>query len=79
MGAIWKPNKYFSTKLLMKVLETAEKRRREMDNLKDRHLWTVFVTYAVMSYVLSLRGNKGFMLDIEGTTKLKSRETERYF
>ena len=79
MGAIWKPNKGFSTKLLMKVLETAEKIRREMDNLKDRHLWTVFVTYAVMSYVLSLQGNEGFMLDIEGTTKLKSRETERYF
>ena len=59
--------KVFSTKLLMKVLEAAEKRRRQMDNLKDKHIWTVFFTYAVMSYVLSLRGNEGFMLDIEGT------------
>ena len=57
----------------MKVLEAAEKRIRQMKNLNDKHIWTVFVTYAVMSYVLSLQGNKGFMLDIEGNIKLKNR------
>ena len=32
-----------------------------------------------MSYVLSLQGNKIFMLDIEGIRKLRKRENERYF
>ena len=35
MGAIWKPNKGFPTKLLIKVLEAAEKRRTQMNSLKD--------------------------------------------
>ena len=32
-----------------------------------KNVWTVFTTYAVVSYVLSFRGSKGFLLDLKGT------------
>ena len=77
MGVIWKPNKALSTELLLKVIEKAEGRREEDDNSK--HGWTVFVTYIVVSYVISLRGSEGFLLDLGTLRKLKERATNEYF
>ena len=77
MGVIWKPNKAFSTELLLKVIEKAESRR--IDSEESKHGWTVFVTYIAVSYVISLRGSEGFLLDLGSLRKLKERATEEYF
>ena len=34
-----------------------------------RNNWIVFLTYVTISYVLSLRGNKGLILDLNGLNK----------
>ena len=65
MVPIWKPNKGFSTKILLRMLQEAKEKRKDAIKLRDKHVWTVFVVYAVMIYELSLRGVKGLMLDLE--------------
>ena len=79
MGSIWKPNKGFSTNLLKLMLQRAEKKRIELEDLNSRHIWTVFSTYSVISYTLSLRGAEGFLLDLKGTRKNRERRTEKHF
>ena len=69
MGSIWKPNKGLSTDLLLHVIEKAELKIMEYENDKSQHKWIVFVSYMVITYVLSLRGNEGFMLELEGLRK----------
>ena len=77
MGVIWKPNKALSTELVLKLIERSEMRRS--DNETGRHLWTVFVTYLTVSYVISLRGSEGFLLDLKTLRKLRERATDEYF
>ena len=67
MGAIWKPNKGFSVQLLLVMLKSAEVKKSLCNYLHKKHVWTAFVTYAVVSYVLSLQGNEGLLLDLKGT------------
>ena len=69
MGGVWKPNKAFSHSLLMRVLKFAEEKINGEDEgtgWDDRARWIVFMAYIVVSYVLSLRGNEGLMLDLKG-------------
>ena len=77
MGCIWKPNKGFSTELLIEML--TEKARNEVTEFSEKHTFTVFVCYAVVSYVLSLQGNECVLLDIDGMRKSANRNTEKYF
>ena len=72
MGGIWKPNKALSHQLLKTVLEMSEEKINEVDkgvSGEDSSRWIVFVAYVVVSYVLSLRGNEGLMLDLGGLRK----------
>ncbi len=42
---------------------------------EDHNLWVVFSTYAVVSYVTSLRGDEGILLDLQGINeKWKSND-----
>ena len=69
MGGIWKPNKAFSHRLLMTIMEVAEERIKEGEEgmeRDDRARWIVFTAYITVTYVLSLRGNEGLMLDLKG-------------
>ena len=79
MGAIWKPDKGFSVKLLLEMLRRAEETRSMCDSLQEKHVSTVFVTYAVVSYMLSFRGNKGFLLDLKGTRENWDRRDNKVF
>ena len=69
MGSVWKPNKGLSIGLLLNVIERAEQRIAGAEDEKERHQWIVFVSYLVVTYVLSLRGNEGFMLALDGLRK----------
>ena len=69
MGQEWKPNKGMSTELLLTVLEEAERRIEAAPTASELHRWSAFHCYAVVTYVLSLRGREGLLLDLEGLHK----------
>ena len=77
MGVVWKPNKAFSTQILLKIIERAEYKR--INSEESKHDWTVFVTYIAVSYVISLRGSEVLLLDLKTLRKLKERATDDYF
>jgi hypothetical protein len=66
MGQDWRPNKAMSVDLYLKVLEEIELCIEGAPSLRDHNRWIVFYTYAVISYVLSLRGREGLLLDLDG-------------
>ena len=66
MGSIWIPNTAFSTELMLEIISTAEKRIEQSETSEERIQWICFVTYATISYVLSLRGQEGLLLDLGG-------------
>jgi hypothetical protein len=66
MGQKWKPNKGLSMELYLKVLEDTEMKIAGAVSSRDLNRWVVFHLYAVVSYVLSLRGREGLLLDLEG-------------
>ena len=79
MGVIWRPNKVLSTELIKRIVENAESKRSSADEQEERHEWTVFEAYLVVSYVISLRGSEGFLLDLKTMRKLQGRATQEFF
>ena len=69
MGVIWKPNLALSIPLLLAVLAEVEIKSLDAVGDKDHNLWVAFSTYSVVSYVLSLRGNEGVLLDLQGVNE----------
>jgi hypothetical protein len=65
MGQDWRPNQALSMKLMLAVLDMAESRINDAVSEEDAHRWIVFHAYAVISYVVSLRGSEGLLLDLE--------------
>jgi len=76
MGQDWRPNQGFSTDLLLVLIRKAEEEILSAENEDDKHLWIVFVTYVVVTYVISLRGPEGFLLDIRGLLKYWREEND---
>jgi hypothetical protein len=66
MGSDWKPNKAMSIRLLLRMLTGVEVRIASAPSGFDKHRWIVFHTFVTVTYVISLRGSEGFLLDIEG-------------
>ena len=54
-------------------------RNEEIRQQKYKHLWNVFVTYLTVSYVISLQGSEGFLLNLKTLRKLRERATKEYF
>jgi hypothetical protein len=65
MGQDWRPNQALSLPLMLAVLHLADNRVNNSVSDEDAHRWTVFHTYATISYVISLRGTEGLLLDLE--------------
>jgi hypothetical protein len=66
MGQEWRPNKGMSNKLLLRVLQDVEVRILGAASVRELNRWVVFHSYAVVCYVLSLRGSEGLLLDLAG-------------
>ena len=79
MGVVWKPNLALSTPLLLQVLRDAEESLYDASDDKMKNNWLVFVTYVVVSYVLSLRGNEGLVLDLRAMHQNWKRNDGTYF
>jgi hypothetical protein len=55
-----------SIDLYLRVLADTELRIEGAASPREINRWTAFQTYAVVAYVLSLRGREGLILDLEG-------------
>jgi hypothetical protein len=78
MGQVWRPNKALSMELLHKLLEKIETRITESVSDQDLNRWIVLSTYVVVSYVVSLRGTEGLLLDLAGLHRHKGKGGDRY-
>jgi hypothetical protein len=66
MGQDWRPNQAMSQDLLHKVLKVAGLRIEDAVTTRDHNRWIVFHAYVVVTYVVSLRGSEGLLLDLAG-------------
>ena len=69
MGQVVKPNLALSIPLLLRVIRKAEEFMNISEDEEEEHLWLVFTVYVVVSYVISLRGPEGFLLDLSSLNK----------
>jgi hypothetical protein len=72
MGQDWRPNKGMSIQLFLRMLEGVEARIEGAPSSRDLNRWVAFHAYAVVSYVVSLRGREGLLLDLEGLHRHRS-------
>ena len=68
-----------SIPLVLNSIEKAEKNIKECDGNGDKYSWIVFIMYVAISYILSLRVNEGFLLDLDGLNQFWTRNDESYF
>jgi hypothetical protein len=64
MGQEWRPNQAMSINLLLATLESIEDRIDNAPSARELNRWIVFHAFVVVTYVLSLRGPEGFLLDL---------------
>jgi hypothetical protein len=72
MGQDWRPDRAITAQLMQHVLSRVEGRILELggdQNKADRERWIFAGTYFAISYVLSLRGPEGLLLELEGCRK----------
>jgi hypothetical protein len=79
MGQDWRPNKAMSTDMIVKMLRLVAQRIESALGVEEQHKWLTFGTYSVITYVLSLRGPEGLLVDIKGMLKYEEKGDERYF
>jgi hypothetical protein len=66
MGQDWRPNQAMSQELLHKVLKVAGLWIEDTVTTRDHNRWIVFHAFVVVTYVVSLRGSEGLLLDLGG-------------
>jgi hypothetical protein len=66
MGQDWRPNQAMSQDLLHEVLKVAGLRIEDVVTTRDHNRWIVFHAYVVVTFVVSLRGSEGLLLDLAG-------------
>lgn len=79
MGQDWRPNKAFSVDLVVHTLELTKAKIAESRNADKQHDWIVFGAYFALTYVMSLRGVEGLLLDISGMLEHLNKGDETYF
>ena len=79
MGEEWRTNKAFSSKLLIKLIKQNELFIFQARAPASKHKWMVYATYVIVSYVVSLRGNEGFLLDLHGLHRHWNKRNDDQF
>jgi hypothetical protein len=79
MGQDWRPNYGMDISLLHAVIDEATLRFQEAPTERESHRWAVFRVYVIISYVLSLRGSEGLLLDLDGLRRNKNEGGDEYF
>jgi hypothetical protein len=65
MSKVYLPNLAMTHKLIMGFFHVIESRIRHAKDQKSKHDLINFSTYCTVSYVLSLRRDEGFLLDVK--------------
>jgi hypothetical protein len=79
MGQEWRPNQAMSIPLLLATTRAIEERIQSAPTSRELNRWTVLHTFVVVTYVVSLRGPEGFLLDLEGLNRHWKGEKEGHF
>ena len=79
MGHTFKPNMAMSHLLLKSLIHRAEDNITDDFKSEESAPWVVFVAYVVITYVLSLRGTEGQMLELGGLRKHWDKEGSDHF
>jgi hypothetical protein len=72
MGQDWRPDRAMTPQLMQHLLARVDNRIMNLPgdaNKTERHRWIYAGTYFAISYVISLRGPEGLLLDLEGVRK----------
>ena len=69
MGQLWKQNKDLSVNHMVTLVRKAGKRYHDSESSGVKNMWSCFRVYAAASYVLSLWGSEGFMLNLDSTNR----------
>jgi hypothetical protein len=69
MGQDWRPNMALSTDLISTYLGEIEAKITAASSFRELNRWIMLGTYSVITYVISLRGSEGFLLDLGGLWK----------
>lgn len=64
MGQLVIQDKAISVELLLAVVEAMDRRLRNSSSVDEKAWWVAVGTYCTISFVVSLRGPEGFMLDL---------------
>lgn len=78
MGQLWRPNKALSIRLLKAIITSVETRIATAGSFESYHKWSIFSAYVVLTYVLSLRGSEGFILDTQGILDNWTKGGDKY-
>jgi len=78
MGKIYLPNLAMSHKLIIKFFSVIEDKIKESKPMLDKHNWVIMSSYCTVSYILSLRGDEGFLLDINEMRKNWSNHSKDF-
>jgi len=76
MGQVHKPNLAMSIDLVIKLVRRLEIKLEQSMEAEELHVWSSVLTYVVVSYVTSLRGPEGFLLDLRGLNRHWNRSEE---
>jgi hypothetical protein len=68
MGQDWRPNKGLGIEMILEIL-TRSKLRHQTPDEKQEWKWKIFGAYVAITYVLSLRGVEGLLIDLAGLIK----------
>ena len=69
MGQEWQPKQAMSLALLLATAWSIEGRIESSPSAWELNCWTVLHTFLVVTYVVSLHGPEGFLLDLDGCNR----------
>jgi hypothetical protein len=78
MGQDWRPNKALSIEMLLLLLESTQLKILEAVTVSNKNRWICFHAYVVTCYTCSIRGCKGFLLDLDGLNQKSAAVGDKY-
>jgi len=69
MSQVYRQNLALSAELIVSLLGLIGKQVRRLENIRDQFDLIVFGNFVVFSYILSLRGSEGLMINLSAIRK----------
>jgi hypothetical protein len=65
-GQDWHPSRALTTELILNTVRAASIGHDEAITMEETNRLLVFIIYSIVTYMMSLRGSEGFLLDFGG-------------